>query len=173
VRRFTESNSNHFHDFKQNTTKQDDEDTRTSLLLIAPVVAASGLRGPRRRHAILAICSSPPVRKQRTRRRNIVKYQCMFDQDESRRRHEIDLPEAFLKEHQRIISRIPFFASRRCHHEAPVHVPDNADNDSRRDFPGADWLEKWHVEILTALLPTERPLWRAKPSFRPRVWRWT
>jgi hypothetical protein len=87
------------------------------------MVAASGLRGPQDDdNAILAICSSPPVRKKEHGDETFVKYQCMFDQDESRRRHEIDLPEAFLKEHQRII-RIPFFASRRCHHEAPVHVP--------------------------------------------------
>jgi hypothetical protein len=39
----------------------------------------------------------------------LIKYQCLFDdnEDESRRRHEIDLPQSFLKEHKRIIMQNP------------------------------------------------------------------
>jgi hypothetical protein len=102
------------------------------LLLIAPVVAASGLRGPQDDdnailcHLFVATGSEAKEHGDET----FVKYQCMFDQDESesRRRHEIDLPEAFLKEHQRIIMqnpvlRIPGGAITKH----SVHVPDNAD----------------------------------------------
>jgi hypothetical protein len=58
----------------------------------------------------------------------LVKYQCLFDHDESRRRHEIDLPEEFLKDNQRLIMqnpvlRIPGGAITKH----SVHVPENAD----------------------------------------------
>jgi hypothetical protein len=101
-----------------NTTKQDDEDNRIPLLFIAPPVAASGLRGPQDDDAILchlfvATGSAAEEHGDET----FVKYQCMFDNDESRRRHEIDLPEAFLKEHQRIIMQNPVLRIPRCHHE--------------------------------------------------------
>jgi hypothetical protein len=101
----------------------------TLLLLITPVVAASGLRGPRDDDAIfchlfVATGSAAEEHGDET----FVKYQCQFEHDESRRKHEIDLPEAFLKEHQRIIMqnpvlRIPGGAITKN----SVHVPENAD----------------------------------------------
>jgi hypothetical protein len=99
------------------------------LLLTTPMVAASGLRGPQDDDALLchlfvATGSTAEEHGDET----FVKYQCMFDNDESKRRHEIDLPEAFLKEHQRIIMqnpvlRIPGGAITKH----SVHVPENAD----------------------------------------------
>jgi hypothetical protein len=99
------------------------------LLLITPVVAASGLRGPQDDDAIfchlfVATASQAEEHGDET----FVKYQCLFEHDESRRKHEIALPEAFLKEHQRIIMqnpvlRIPGGAITKH----SVHIPENAD----------------------------------------------
>ncbi len=99
------------------------------LLLITPMVAASGLRGPKDDdvifcHLFVATGSDAEEYGDET----LIKYQCLFEHDESRRRHEIDLPDSFLKEHQRIIMqnpvlRIPGGAITKH----SVHVPENAD----------------------------------------------
>jgi hypothetical protein len=101
----------------------------TLLLFITPMVAASGLRGPQDDDAIfchLFVATGSEAEEHGDE--TFVKHQCHFEHDESRRRHEIDLPEAFLKEHQRIIMqnpvlRIPGGAITKH----SVHVPENAD----------------------------------------------
>ncbi len=118
--------STHFH--QQKTLKM--MKTLVSLLLlIAPVVAASGLRGPQDDDAIfchlfVATGSEAEDHGDET----LVKYQCLFDDNESRRnKYEIDLPESFLKEHLRIIMQNPVLripGGTVTKHS--VHVPENA-----------------------------------------------
>jgi hypothetical protein len=101
----------------------------TLLLLITPAVAASGLRGPQDDDAIfchLFVATGSEAEEHGDE--TFVKYQCHFEHDESRRRHEIDLPEAFLKEHERIIMqnpvlRIPGGAITKH----SVHIPENTE----------------------------------------------
>jgi hypothetical protein len=115
------------------------------LLLITPMVAASGLRGPQDDDAIfchLFVATGSEAEEHGDE--TFVKYQCLFEHDESRRRHEIDLPEAFLKEHQRIIIRIPFFASPAVPSRSiPFKFQRTPTSRSTpRLLPGADWLLK-------------------------------
>jgi hypothetical protein len=101
------------------------------LLLIAPVATASGLlRGSQDDNAIfchlfVATGSEAEAHGDET----LVKYQCLFDDNESRRnKYEIDLPVSFLKEHQRIIMQNPVLripGGTVTKHS--VHVPENAD----------------------------------------------
>jgi hypothetical protein len=125
-----------FISLQQNISKQDDEDDRipphlnctpltawnycadlkTTTLVLLPFVVATGSAA--REHGD----------------ETFVKYQCMFD-NESRRRHEIDLPESFLKEHQRILMQNPSFASRRCYHERLRSRSRKRHHGARRDSP--------------------------------------
>jgi hypothetical protein len=100
------------------------------LLLIAPMVAASGLRGPQHDDAIfchLFVASGSESRMEHGDE-TLVKYQCLFDEDERRRKHVIDLPQSFLNEHKRIIMQNPILripggvVTKRS-----VHIPANAD----------------------------------------------
>jgi hypothetical protein len=104
------------------------------LLLITPMVAASGLRGPQDDDAIfchLFVATGSEAEEHGDE--TFVKYQCLFEHDESRRRHEIDLPEAFLKEHQSRSSH-----PRRGHHDAfRSNSRERRHHDPRRDFSPA------------------------------------
>ncbi len=99
------------------------------LFIFAPMVAASGLRGPRDDDAIfchLLVATGSEAEEHGDV--SFVKYQCHFEHDESIRKHEIDLPEAFLKEYHRIIMhnpvlRIPGGAITKH----SIHIPENAD----------------------------------------------
>jgi hypothetical protein len=100
------------------------------LLLSTPLVIASrrGLRGSEDDaifcHLFIASGSEDEEHGVAT----LIKYQCLFDDDESRHRHEIDLPESFLKEHKSLLMqnpvlRIPGGVVRK----QAVLVPENAD----------------------------------------------
>jgi hypothetical protein len=87
-----------------------------------------------------------------------VKYQCMFD-NESRRRHEIDLPEAFLKEHHNYHAESSSSHPRRCHHEDSVHVPKTRDITITPRFSRRRLAPKMALQDSGpfALLPTVMP----------------
>jgi hypothetical protein len=100
------------------------------LLLIAPTVSASGqgLRGSQDDaifcHLFVATGSEAAEHGDET----LIKYQCMFDDDESRRRHHIDLPQSFLKEHQTLVMQNPILRiPGGVVTKHTVHVPVNAD----------------------------------------------
>jgi hypothetical protein len=99
------------------------------LLLIAPMAAGSGLRGPQDDDAIFChLFVATASQAEEYGDETLIKYQCLFDYNESTRRHEIDLPEAFLKEYHRIIMhnpvlRIPGGAITKH----SIHIPENAD----------------------------------------------
>jgi hypothetical protein len=58
----------------------------------------------------------------------LTKYQCVFDDDESRRKHHIDLPQSFLKEHQSLVMKNPILRiPGGVVTKHSVHVPANAD----------------------------------------------
>jgi hypothetical protein len=100
------------------------------LLLIAPIVTASGnsLRGSEDNaifcHLFVASGSEAEEHGDET----LIKYQCLFDDDESRRKHHIDLSESFLKEHQSLIMQNPILRiPGGVVTKHSVYVPANAD----------------------------------------------
>jgi hypothetical protein len=136
------------------------------------MVAASGLRGSGRRALSFAICSSLTVRQKNTATKHSSSISACLAIDESRRRHEIDLPEAFLKEHQRIIMQNPVlripavpsaFRSRSRNADITIHM---------RLLP-APIGSKVAVQILIRVLPTVMPNRESKPASGPRIWCWT
>jgi hypothetical protein len=99
------------------------------LLLIAPIATAFGLRGSEDDDAIFChLFVATGSEAEGYGDETLIKYQCLFNHGASTRRHEIDLSEAFLKEHHRIIMhnpvlRIPGGAIT----EHSIHIPENAD----------------------------------------------
>jgi hypothetical protein len=93
------------------------------------MVAASGLRGRQDDNAIfchLFVATGSEAKEYGDE--TLIKYQCLFDHDERRHRHEIDLPEAFLQEYQRVIMQNPILripSGAITKHS--VYVPENAD----------------------------------------------
>jgi hypothetical protein len=132
------------------------------------MVAASGLRGPQDDGLYFAICSSPPVRKQRTRRRNIRQYQCMSTRTKAdagmkstSRKHFEGAPTNY--------HRIPFFASPAVPSEALRTSPANATihAETSRD---ADWLKMARRGSDRSLLPTVMPSLRRQTELQGRVY---
>jgi hypothetical protein len=100
------------------------------LLLIAPMATASGLRGSQDDNAIFChLFVATGLGAEEDGDDILVKYQCLFDNHENRRhKYDIDLPESFLKEHERNIMQNPVLripGGTVTKHS--VHVPENAD----------------------------------------------
>jgi hypothetical protein len=79
----------------------------------------------------------------------LIKYQCMFDDDEIRRRHHIDLPQSFLKEHQTLVMQNPILRiPGGVVTKHSVRVPVNADITVHADTSPRRKLapQTWHAE---------------------------
>jgi hypothetical protein len=100
------------------------------LLLSAPLVTASGqrLRGSEDDAIFCHLFVASGSQAEEHGDETLIKYQCLFDDDESRHRHEIDLPQSFLKEHKRLIMQNPVLRiPGGVVTKQSVLVPENAD----------------------------------------------
>jgi hypothetical protein len=106
----------------------------TLLLLISPMVTAFGqdLRGSQDDaifcHLFVASNPEKEAGAEEHSDGTLTNYQCMFDDDVSRQKYEIELPHSFLKEHQSLITQTPILRiPGGVVTKNSVYVPVNAD----------------------------------------------